>query len=324
LLEDAKKGRSVSIVYPEGNDERIIAAARKVSDLRIAKPILIGDPKAIEEHRIDLAGIEVIDIISTSKPGELAELFERETGFPAGAVEGSLRDPINLAACMVRFGQADTLVGGVTYTTAQVILSCSMYIGFADGIPAPSSFSVFDVTGWDGGEDGLVAWADGAVCVNPDARELAGIAICTADSVKALLGWEPRVAMLSYSTKGSSEGPDADKVREATRLVKDSRPDICIDGEVQLDSAITPSVSLRKIKGDNPLEGRANVLVVPDINAGNIGIKMMEKIFGAGSYGPILQGFAKPLSDLSRGATVDDIFRTSIVVQLLANNQRKN
>jgi phosphate acetyltransferase len=323
-LEDAKKGHPVSIVYPEGNDERIIVAARKVADLKIARPILIGDSEAIKEHGVDLTGIDVIDIATTSKPGELAELFEQETGFPAGAVEGSLRDPINLAACMVRFGQADTLVGGVKHTTAQVILSCSMYIGLADGIPAPSSFSVFDVPGWSGGENGLVAWADGAVCIKPDAEELAGIAICTADSVRALLGWKPRVALLSYSTKGSSEGPDADKVREATQLVKDSRPDICVDGEVQLDSAVVPSVSLRKIKGENPLEGRANVLVVPDINAGNIGIKMMEKIFGAGSYGPILQGFAKPLSDLSRGATVDDIFRTSIVVQLLVNNQQKD
>lgn len=324
LLRNARNGRPVSIVYPEGNDERIVAAARKISDLGIARPVLIGDPGIALGFGIDLSNIEIVDILNTSKPKELAEIYERETGFPAVAIEAALRDPINLAACMVRVGQADTFVGGVEYTTAQVILSCGMYIGLAEGIPTPSSFHVFEISGLDGGENGLVAWADGAVCVKPDAKELAGIAICTADNVKALLGWEPRVAMLSYSTKGSSEGPDVDKVREATQLVRDSRPDICIDGEIQLDSAIAPSVALRKIKDGNPLGGRANILIAPDINVGNIGVKIMERIVGADSYGPALQGFAKPLSDLSRGASIDEVCRASVIVRLLVNNRQKS
>jgi phosphate acetyltransferase len=321
LLEAASKGRQVSIVYPEGNDERILTAAAKARDLGFAKPVLIGNPSAIKESGVALDDIEIIDAADATKREELAKLFANETGFPAEAVIEHLRDPVNLAACMVRFGQADTLVGGINTASSVFLLSLSMYIGYAEGISTSSSCAILDVPNWDGGENGMVAWADPAVCIKPDARELADIAICSTDTVRALVGWEPRVAMLSYSTTGSAEGKDVDKVREAIDLIRVARPNILVEGELQLDAAVVPDVSKRKVKGENQLMGTANVLIAPDINAANIGIKIIERFAGAVTFGPILQGFAKPVSDISRGASADIALRASVMVSLLVQNQ---
>jgi phosphate acetyltransferase len=320
LLEAASKGRQVSIVYPEGTDERILAAAAKVRDLGFAKPILIGDPNAIKKASTDLIGIEIVDTADAAKREELAKLFEDETGFPAEAAAEHLRDPVNLAACMVRFGQVDTLVGGINTASSVFLLSLGMYIGYAEGISTSSSCAILDVPNWDGGENGLVAWADPAVCIKPDAKKLADIAICSADTVKALVGWEPRVAMLSYSTTGSAEGEDVDKVREALGIIRAARPSILVEGELQLDAAVVPDVSRRKVRGENLLMGTANVLIAPDINAANIGIKIIERFAGAVTFGPVLQGFAKPVSDISRGASADIALRASIMVSLLVQN----
>jgi phosphate acetyltransferase len=206
------------------------------------------------------------------------------------------------------------MVAGLVHATEKVILSSEMYVGLNPGVEIPSSYFVMDVPDWQGGEDGLIVFADCAVVVNPSSSELAGIALSSAASARALLGWEPRVAMISFSTKGSGTHPDVDKVVEALTIAREADPGLLIDGELQVDSAVVPVVSERKIKGENILKGRANILIFPDLDAGNAAYKLVQRLAGAAAYGPILQGFTKPVSDLSRGATVDDIVGATTIV----------
>ncbi|TFH39980.1 MAG: hypothetical protein E4H01_17350 [Lysobacterales bacterium] len=225
-----------------------------------------------------------------------------------------LSEPLNFAAMMLRAGDADGMVAGLLHSTEDVILASEMFVGLADGIDIPSSYFVMDIPNWKGGEDGLIVFADCAVVTNPTSQELAGIALSSAASARNLLGWEPRVAMISFSTKGSGTHPDVDKVVEALALVRKTNPGLCIDGELQVDSAVVPSVAEKKIKGENVLKGRANILVFPDLDAGNAAYKLVQRMAGAAAYGPVLQGFAKPVSDLSRGATVDDILGAITII----------
>jgi phosphate acetyltransferase len=203
--------------------------------------------------------------------------------------------------------EANCMVAGLSHTTGEVIMASELIIGLSEGISTVSSMGIMDIPGYEGPEGSLLAIADCAVCPAPGSNELADIAISTADTVKSLMDWEPRVALLSFSTKGSAGHERVDMVLKALEIVQKRRPDILIDGELQLDSAIVPEVAARKIPGGSPVAGRANVLIFPDLESGNIGVKLVQRFAHAVAYGPLLQGFAKPVSDLSRGAPVEEI-----------------
>jgi phosphate acetyltransferase len=222
---------------------------------------------------------------------------------------------------MVKFGEADCMVAGLSHTTGEVIMAAQMILGMRDDIATVSSMGILSIPGYNGPEGELLAIADCAVSAAPGSGELADIAISTADTVRQLLGWEPRVALLSFSTKGSASHERVDVVLEALRMVHERRPDILIDGELQLDSAIVPEVAARKVHEESPVAGRANVLVFPSLEAGNIGVKLVQRFAGAVAYGPLLQGFAKPVSDLSRGAPVEEIVGAITMVAVSAQGR---
>lgn len=213
------------------------------------------------------------------------------------------------------------MVAGLSHTTGEVIMAGQMLVGLKEGISTVSSMGILSIPGYQGPEGDLLAIADCAVCAAPGPEELADIAISTSDTVKALLRWEPRVALLSFSTKGSASHERVDVVLDALALVRERRPDIVIDGELQLDSAIVPEVAARKVKEESPVAGKANVLIFPNLESGNIGVKLVQRFANAVAYGPLLQGFAKPISDLSRGAPVEEIVGAITMVAASAQSR---
>ena len=326
-LQNKARANPQRIVFPESNEEKIVRAAYQVSQSGIGYPILIGKSDTItafaSELKVPLKGIKIIDNTDPVLTEDLVTRYlKKKNDLPASAVKRLLRDQLNFGALLVATGEADCLVAGLSHTTGEVIVASEMMIGLNEGVSTVSSFGIMSVPGYQGPEGELMAIADCAVCPAPDANELADIAITTADSVRDLMGWEPRVALLSFSTKGSASHDRVDIVVQALDIVKQRRPDIIIDGELQLDAAIVPEVAERKIKGNSPVAGKANVLIFPDLNAGNIGVKLAQRFAKAVAYGPSLQGFARPVSDLSRGAPVDEIVGASTLV--LVRAQKKN
>ena len=300
------------VVLPEAGEEKILRAARRVRDMNIAYPLLIGEPETVsalaKSLGVSLEGLTVIDHTDEEKIKAFVNEYTRlNPDFPVSAIKRRLKSPLYFGAMVVKSGEADCLVAGLSHTTGEVIMASEMIIGLQEGISTVSSMGIMSIPGYEGPEGELLAIADCAVCPAPDPSELADIAISTADTVRRLLDWEPRIALLSFSTKGSASHERVDRVLEALELVRRRRPDLLIDGELQLDSAIILEVAAKKVPGDSPVAGRANVLIFPDLNAGNIGVKLVQRFAHAVAYGPLLQGFAKPVSDLSRGAPVEEI-----------------
>lgn len=238
----------------------------------------------------------------------------------SGAVQPVLldgeEDAISRGATMLNSGEADVMVAGIDHPTKDVLRAGLKIVGLAPDVQYASSFFVMDIPQFSGGEQGLLLFADCGMNIQPNAEQLAAIAVASASSAVSL-GWEPHVAMLSYSTKGSAGGDSVELVTQALQLVKTERPDILIDGELQLDAAIVPTIGQKK-SPDSPVAGQANVLVFPDLDSGNIAYKLAEHLAGGHAYGPILQGFARPISDLSRGSSVDDVIGATLITASMA------
>jgi len=313
LIEQFKnkaREKPMNIVFPEGDEERILKAAERALKERIAYPVVLGDEKKIQgkanEIDVNLDGIEIINPIRSLKMDEYASAYCESRDVKEGVAKRILRRVLYFGAMMVNVGDCDGMVAGSINTTASVVTAGNL-VGMKEGITAPSSFFIMVIPNCPYGEDGVLIYADAGVNEEPTAAELAEIALASADSARTLLGWEPRVAMLSFSTKGSAAHALVNKVIEATKIAKERAPDLSIDGELQADTALVPEIAQKKVKGESDVAGKANILIFPDLNAGNIAYKLTQYLANAEAYGPILQGFAKPVCDLSRGASVEDI-----------------
>jgi phosphate acetyltransferase len=330
-FKEKVRGKNLSVVLPEGRDERIIQAARRLKDQGIAQPIVLGKPAqieaAIEKAGVNLDDIKTINPKQSDKLDSYAEKYslQREGISPAVAKHIVVK-PLFYAGMMVACGDADIAVGGVASATTILIQAGVLTVGLAPGIKTPSSYFLMVIPSFLGEKDKSFIFADCAVNVDPSAEQLADIALASAVSARRLLGEEPRVALLSFSTKGSASGPIVEKVREALKIARARQPDLAIDGEFQADAAIVPRVAAKKVKDESAVAGKANVIIFPDLNSGNIAYKLTQYMADAQAIGPFLQGFAKPITDLSRGASVDDIVATVILTlgQLLENTNNES
>ncbi|MCU0239717.1 MAG: phosphate acetyltransferase [Pyrinomonadaceae bacterium] len=317
------------IILPEGEDIRTVQAAEICAKDKIAKITILGNEEKIRElarqSNANLNGVEILDHRKSNEFGKIAQFYHelrRAKGVTLEEAEQTVKDPLYFGNLLVKLGKADGSVAGATNTTAHTVAAALRCVGVREGFKIVSSFFLMVVPDKKFGENGAMIYSDCGVVIDPNATELAEIAIASADSCKALLNVEPKVAMLSFSTKGSAKHQLIDKVIEATKVVKARKPDLEIDGELQADAALIPSVGQSKAQGSS-VAGKANVLIFPDLNAGNIAYKLTERLTGGKAIGPILQGLDKPCNDLSRGCKAEDIVDAVAITAVQSQARKK-
>lgn len=318
-MREKAKSKNLIVGFPDAEDTRTINTAIILKNEQIARPVLIGNDERIAQVAADnglsLEGIEIINPEKSEYRDELINLlFEKRKskGMTLEETSKTALHPLYYAGLLLETNRISVVVGGNVSSTGDVIRAAIHTVGVAPGISIVSSYFIMVLS------DGrLLCYADCAVNPNPDAKQLADIAITSARNFQAVTGEEPKVAMLSFSTKGSANHPDVDKVIQATTIAREKAPNLSIDGEMQADAALIPSIGERKCKG-SPVAGKANVFVFPDLDAGNIGYKLTERLAGAEAVGPIVQGLNKPYCDLSRGCSVDDMVNVAAICSLMA------
>jgi len=316
FIKERAKREIKRIVLPEGEEKRTLQAAPIIKNEGVACPVLLGDPAVIaanaKECGADIEGIEVIDPATDAKAADYAKLLyeiRKDKGMTLEAAEETVKDPMYFGVLMVKAGDADGLVSGAVHSTGDMLRPALQIIKKKASVRLVSSCFLMDLPHDRIGHNGLLVYADCVVVPNPDAEELACIAISAAETAKKVCGIdEPKVALLSFSTKGSAKHELVTKVQQATALAKEMAPDLMLDGELQYDAAMMPEIGQSKAKG-SPVAGYANVFIFPDLQAGNIAYKITERLGGASSVA-VLQGLDKPCNDLSRGCSVSDIVTT--------------
>ena len=312
IYEKAKQNPQ-RVAFPEATNEKMMQAAFEAGRDGYIKPILVGDvaeiKKLAEERGYDSSVFSFVDVNDEEYRNKIIQAYVAipETLLKEKSLNRRVGNPLYFAMTMQAVDEADVTFAGIDNTTGDVLLAAQMIIGMKPGISTVSSIGLCDIPGFTGGEGGLLAIGDSAVCTNPDAEQLADIAISACDTVKGLLDWEPRCAMVCYSTLGSGQGELIDKVTSALKIAQEKRPDLAIDGEFQFDAAIVPEVAAKKVKRESKVAGKANVVIWPDLNVGNVGVKLIQQFGHADAYGPMLQGYNKIVCDCSRGAPVSEI-----------------
>lgn len=327
IFEKAKSNPQ-KVVFPEALNEKMMQAAFEAGNEGYIYPILVGNKaeieQAIQERGYDLSVFTVVDMEDEEYRKTLIEKYIAlpDTRLKEKALNRRMQDKLQFAMVMQAVGDADVTFAGIDYTTGDVLLAGQMIIGLKPGIATISSIGLCDIPGFEGSEGSLLAVGDSAVCTNPNAQQLASIAISACDTVKSLLDWQPRCACVSYSTLGSGQDELIDKVTEAVKIANELRPDLAIDGEFQLDAAISPSVAAKKVKRESKVAGKANVVIWPDLNVGNVAVKLIQQFGHADAYGPMLQGFKKVVCDCSRGAPVSELKGNIVISAVRAAGEK--
>lgn len=321
-LSENLKGQPKKVLFPEGDQVEIVQAAVELAAQQLAVPIILGKADTVAQiaqaNQLDLSDVEVIELGSADFQADCLKAYIQICpDFTEKRLRLKWKNPLNAAMILLKIGYGDGVVAGMATATEAVILAAMTFVGMQEGINSPSSSFIMQIPNFQGDQGELLTFADCAVCVDPDAESLSAIALATANTVQKLLHWPIKMAFLSYSSMGSGTGTSVDKVRQAVQLTREKAPDLRIIGEVQVDAALVPSVAHKKLPPDEDVVGDANVLIFPNLDAGNIAYKLVQRTTGGSAFGPILQGFAKPISDLSRGATVEEVIGATIIVSNL-------
>ena len=322
-IKERAKEKYRHVVLPEGIEPRMIKAAKKITEQKIARVTLLGDNKTIEslanENDLDLSQVTVIDPEQSDLLDDFVADFvelRKAKKISKEQAEKAIKNPLYFGAMLVRHDKADGSVAGSVNTTGDVMRAAIHVLGLKKGIEVVSSCFMMTVPKYRDESNKVFLYADGAVVPNPNAIQLASIAAATAQTMENLLGMEPKIAMLSFSTKGSAKHSDVDKVIEAFEILKKNHPDLKVDGELQVDAAIVPEIAKSKAPG-SVVNGEANILIFPDLDAGNIAYKLTQRLANATATGPIIQGLAMPANDLSRGCSDDDIVDVTAIAMLM-------
>ena len=323
------KSNPQKVAFPEATNEKMMQAAYETGRDGYIIPVLLGDdqlPKLAVERGYDPSVFTFVDINDEAYRKEIIDKYVAmpDTRLKEKALNRRMADPLYYAMAMQKAGEVGVTFAGIDNTTGDVLLAAQMMIGMKPGISTISSIGLCDIPGFKGSEGSLLAIGDSAVCTNPDSEQLADIAISACETVRDLLDWEPRCAMVCYSTLGSGQGELIDKVTAALKIAQEKRPDLAIDGEFQFDAAISPEVAAKKVKRESKVAGKANVIIWPDLNVGNVGVKLIQQFGHADAYGPMLQGFNSVVCDCSRGAPVSEIKGNIIISAVRAAKMNQN
>ena len=324
------KANPKRVAFPEANNLKMLEAMQEVSNNGYAKVIVVGNvdevKKLVLENKIDDSSFKYVDNLDEEYSNLVLKKYLELPNIIYGekSLGRRMKDPLCFALMMEAIGDVDVTFAGINSSTGEIIYAAQTIIGLEDNLDTISSIGIAELPNYTFSYgSNIIAVGDCAVCPNPSASELASIAIAACDTMRAVTGYEPRCAMLSYSTCGSGSGELVDKVVSAIKIAKEKRPDLKIDGEFQLDSAIVPEVASKKVKRESDVAGQANILIFPDLNAGNIGVKLIQRFAGADAYGPLLQGFKKICCDCSRGAPVSEMVG-NIAISVVRAGEKEN